>query len=61
MNGDDSRFGGVSVRAWIAVVLVMTVCLMSASGIDVKEPLYTLATVGVGYYFGQKTQSKPTP
>jgi len=53
-NGGDSSFVGVSVRAWLAIILVVTVCAMAVLGKAVEEPLYTLATVAIGFYFGQK-------
>lgn len=51
---------GVSVRGWIALIIVLTVCGMSALMREVKEPLYTLAGMVLGYYFAQTTQKKPT-
>lgn len=50
----DSRLFGVSVRGWLAAVLVVTICGMSSAGVEVKEPLYTLGGLAVGFYFGQK-------
>jgi len=44
----------VSVRALLAVMLTATVCVMHLYGLDVKEPLYTLSTMAIGLYFGQK-------
>lgn len=44
----------VSVRALLAVMLTTTVCVMHLYGIEVKEPLYTLSTMAIGLYFGQK-------
>lgn len=44
----------VSVRALLAVMLTATVCIMHLWGIEVKEPLYTLSTMAIGLYFGQK-------
>ena len=44
----------VSVRAFLAVMLTLTVCIMHLTGIEVKEPLYTLSTMAIGLYFGQK-------
>ena len=44
---------GVSIRAWIAVLVIGTVCFMSIREISIKEPLYTLAGLVVGFYFGQ--------
>ncbi len=44
----------VSVRALLAIMLTTTVCFMHLYGIEVKEPLYTLSTMAIGLYFGQK-------
>lgn len=52
-TGEHSEIFGVSLRGWIALVVVLTVCVMSALKIDVMEPLYTLAGLIVGFYFGQ--------
>ena len=49
----DSKIGNVSLRGWISVIVISTVCLMSGLQIEVKEPLYTLAGLVVGFYFGQ--------
>jgi len=43
-----------SVRALLAIMLTSTVCFMHLRGIEVKEPLYTLSTMAIGLYFGQK-------
>lgn len=51
-NG-SSAILGVSVRAWLALVPVFTVCVMASCGNKVEEPLYSLAIGGAGYYFGQ--------
>lgn len=50
---DHSTIFGVSIRGWISVIVVLTVCAMSMGKIDVKEPLYTLAGLIIGFYFGQ--------
>lgn len=52
---NDSNIGGVSVRAWVTVLIVLTVCIMSFTKSSVEEPLYTLATIVVGFYFGRST------
>jgi len=44
----------VSVRALLAIMLTSTVCFMHLLSIEVKEPLYTLSTMAIGLYFGQK-------
>ena len=50
----ESTFLNVSIRAWIVLMLVGTVCYMSLLMLEVKEPLYSLVSLAVGYYFGQK-------
>ena len=59
-NG-ESKLGGVSVRGWLAAVIICTVCGMSFCGMKVQEPLYSLVLVISAYYFGQKTKQGPTP
>lgn len=56
--GESFAFG-LSVRAWIALSLVWTVCYMAVNQRDVKEPLYSLALLAVGFYFGQRTNQRP--
>ena len=51
---DHSRIWGVSLRGWVTLIIVYTVCLMSLFQMDVKEPLYTLAGMVIGYYFAQE-------
>jgi hypothetical protein len=48
----DSHLFGFSVRSMIAFMIGGTVCAMSLMGKDVKEPLYTLAGMVVGFYMG---------
>lgn len=57
-NGDDSRPFGISMRGWLALIIVVTVCGMSAAGVVVIEPLYSMSMLALGFYFGQKTQTK---
>lgn len=47
----------VSIRALLAVMLTLTVCVMHLWGLEVKEPLYTLSTMAIGLYFGQKNKN----
>ena len=61
----DSRVGGVSVRAWLVMMLCGTVCVQSIAGqvlgyfmtgemvIEIREPLYSLSIAAASYYFGQ--------
>lgn len=58
--GEESHIVRVSVRAWAFLILIITVCGMSITGIKVEEPLYTLVGMAAGLYFGQKVSNKPT-
>lgn len=66
-QADNSQIFGVSVRAWIALVLVSTVCLMAVLGVvlvlvgkpiesasvtKINEPLYSLAIAAAAFYLG---------
>ena len=51
-----STLGGISIRAWIALILTFTVCYMSGLDKAVKEPLYSAFLLTLGFYFGTKTQ-----
>jgi len=51
-----SAIYGVSVRGWLAVILTLTVCGMSAASVPVVEPLYSAMLLALGFYFGQKTK-----
>ena len=55
-TGEQSHILRISVRAWVCVLLTLTVCIMSALQVKVEEPLYTLVGTAIGWYFGQKKQ-----
>ena len=55
---DDSKVLGVSLRGWLALLMVATTCLMSYYAKEIKEPLYSLVLLSVGFYFGQKLPAK---
>ena len=57
----NSRVLNISLRGWIALLITATVCTMSVIGRDVKEPLYTLAGMVIGFYFANAQQKKTTP
>lgn len=62
---DPSAIGTVSVRAWLAVLITITICgnwtanmVMASLGytsvnIIIPEPLYSAFTMVLGIYFGQ--------
>lgn len=49
---------GVSVRGLVTILVVLTICVLSALKIEIQEPLYSLGALVVGFYFGQKTMTK---
>lgn len=62
---DGSMLFGVSIRAWLALVIIGTVCAISIifaiadikaghEELKIGEPLYTMAGMALGFYFGQK-------
>lgn len=69
-HGGTSHFLQVSVRAWLAIGLIATVCLHSGATVylaivlrqpdlvKVGEPLYTMAGMALAYYFGQQKQKQ---
>ena len=64
MNG--SSFGRVSIRAWLALIITVSICgnwtanmIMAMMGytsvnIVIPEPLYSAFTMVLGIYFGQQ-------
>ena len=56
------------MRAWLAIMIVATACAISVvfavadikAGKELKiaEPLYSMATMALGFYFGQKYLGK---
>ena len=50
---DTSTIFGVSVRAWMALMIIATVCIMSSLGRNIPDPLYSLALVASGAYLGK--------
>jgi len=65
---EGSNLFGVSMRAWLASIIVGTVCVQSLGvaasnllhneSVMVEEPLYSMAMMALGFYFGQKTTNK---
>ena len=55
-SNEESKFLGVSIRGWLALMFSVVVCIMSVFTIEIKEPLYTLVVSAVSFYFGQKTK-----
>lgn len=56
-NPKESKIFNMSVRAWVLMIVVLTVCIMSVFGLKVEEPLYTLVGSVMGFYFGDKKKN----
>ena len=52
----ESKILGVSARGWLAFLVIFTVCVMSACGVTVDEPLNAMVHVMVGFYFGTRNK-----
>lgn len=55
---DESHIGSLSARSVCMLMLTITVCIAPFFGIKSEEPLYSGFLVALGYYFGQKKQTK---
>jgi hypothetical protein len=51
---DESKIGKVSVRAWLAITLVLTFCVLSLLEMKINESFFSVVTMCVGFYFGQR-------
>ncbi len=56
-----SQLMSVSVRGWLTLITVLTVCFMEIFKIGVSEPLYSMSLIMVGFYFGQNKAVVPVP
>lgn len=69
-HGGESSFLKISIRAWLALLLIGSVCSHSialialsiiqkdAALLKVTEPLYTMSGMALAYYFGQQKDGK---
>lgn len=55
---NESRAFNVSIRAWVCLLVTLTICYMSVAELEIREPLYTLGGMVIGYYFAQKEKPK---
>ena len=51
----ESKAFGISMRGWLAFMVVWTFCLLAVSQIQVDEPFRTVLIMVVTFYFGQKS------
>lgn len=57
-RGAESKIGNLSVRALLALIVTSAICVMSAMGLEVKEPLYTMGGMMIAFYFAQREKPK---
>lgn len=58
MAATDSAFFGVSIRAWVTIIVTLTLCAMTLLQFKVVEPFYSASLFVLGFFFGQKTPTK---
>ena len=46
----------ISVRGFVGMAVVVTLCSMALQQIEIKEPMYTLGGLVVGFMFGSRKQ-----
>ena len=51
---NESKLFGVSVRGWLAVMVVFTICVMSMMQLAIPDPLANMGSMALGFYLGQK-------
>lgn len=52
----ESKILGVSMRGWLACILVTTVCVLAFGFPEMRKAAENMALIAVGFYFGQKGQ-----
>lgn len=58
LKKDHSEIFGVSLRGWVSLILIVTVCFMSIMNIKVEEPLYSLVLTISSFYFGHQIATR---
>ncbi len=56
----ESAFLGISIRAWLALIIISTTCLLAGIGRSIEEPLYSMSIAALSFYFGQKVTAGPS-
>jgi len=51
---NESSIFGVSGRGWLALLMILTMCVMSIIGREIADPLRSAVLLTIGFYFGQK-------
>lgn len=50
----ESFLFGVSGRGWLAGIVVITMCIMAATGVEITEPFKSFVLVAMGWAFGSR-------
>jgi|ERR1017187_5925063 hypothetical protein len=60
-NGnDESKIFGVTVRGWIALIFVISLCVYVGLKVTVPEVMIILTTSVISYYFGHSKGKSST-
>lgn len=51
-----SHLFNISIRAWLSLIIVGTMCAVWIMGRDLNQDLFTLGAMVIGFYFGQHTR-----
>lgn len=57
---DESKIGSITVRAFLAIILVLSACGLMIYMKEV-EKLFGLSMMALGFYFGQKSIPQTPP
>lgn len=57
----SSSFLGVSIRAWVVLMVVVTMCIMAYRQVKIEEPFYSVIIMVVSFYFGKESALNPKP
>ena len=59
VSSGESKIFGISVRALVMVILTLSICSLSIKDESVRATLTDGFLIALGFFFGQKTPSKP--
>lgn len=57
----ESALWGISIRGWIAIMIVGCVCVKEIADMTVSDQMMSLASMAVAFYLGQKTSETNRP
>ena len=58
IDNTESRIFSVSVRGWIALIVILTLCIASGFSVTINPQLATIASMVIAFYFGQNKKTE---